>query len=294
MLGALAALGLLFFADFGALSSPAWTELYVVAHLLYFALLTWALAALPPLRRRPFAHRALAVIALVILIGTAIELIQPHFGRSASLRDLWRNLLGALAALAWMAPRYRPGWWAFRLLVLALLAAELYRPATNLWDIRQAHRQFPLLSGFETAFEDWRWSAGTLDDSVARAGRRSLRLDLVPARYSGTTLKRGFGDWTGYGHFAFSLHNPDPEPLRITVSIRDHEHFRRGGEYPDRFNRGFVLKPGWNDIVIPVEHIARAPRDRTLDMSDLAEVVIFTVDLRAPRTLYLDQVQLQP
>jgi hypothetical protein len=169
-----------------------------------------------------------------------------------------------------------------------------YEPVITLWDMSQASRQFPVLSDFETPFEARRWSSGEIDRTVARQGRASLRVLMGTEKYAGTTLKRSFGDWRGYGTFAFSLYNPDPNPLHITVSIRDEEHWRHGGEYHDRFNRGFTMKRGWNEVHIAVVEIENAPATRPLDLGRLTEVVIFTVDPPAPRVMYLDHVRLIP
>ena len=169
-----------------------------------------------------------------------------------------------------------------------------YRPVTTLWDIWQASRQFPLISDFETRFEAKRWSNGEIEDGIARHGNKSLNIALKTRKSAGTILKRSFGDWRGYSVLAFSLNNPDDQPLRITVSIRDREHFRRGGKFYDRFNRRFILKKGWNDITIPVADIRNAPSDRELDLGNLSEVVIFASDLPEPQRINLDYVRLIP
>jgi hypothetical protein len=91
-----------------------------------------------------------------------------------------------------------------------------------------------------------------------------------------------------YSALAFSIYNPDLKALSLTVSIRDREHFRRGGEYRDRFNRSFVMPPGWNDVIIPVADIENAPSGRRLELDRLKEVVIFAVELPAQRVIYLD------
>ncbi|MCC5812021.1 MAG: hypothetical protein JJU06_16820 [Ectothiorhodospiraceae bacterium] len=281
----------LFFFDTSGLERHVPNELYAFAHVGVFALLALALLHIPVLARRHFALQATVALAAIFLVGGAIELIQPHFGRQASWRDLWQNMVGAAAAIAIMAPNRR--------LLLALLPAatllvvlELYGPAATLWDRHVARQQFPMLSDFETRHEHRRWSSGTVTTEMARAGSRSLRLDLQPGRYSGTMMRRSFGDWSEFTHFRFSIYNPDIQPLILTVSIRDHAHFQRGGLYNDRFNQRYTLERGWNDISIPIETIRAAPRERQLDVSDLAEVVLFTSNLTRPRVIYLDQVML--
>ena len=175
------------------------------------------------------------------------------------------------------------------LLLFLLMVAGIMLFFLDMW---QASRQFPVLSDFETRLETRRWCSGEIDTDVARHGASSLRVALDTQKYAGTTLKRSFGDWKGFSIFAFSLYNPDPDPLRMIVSIRDEEHFRRGGEYHDRFNRAFMMAQGWNDVYIAVADIENAPSERKLELNHLSEVVIFTVDPPAPRVMYLDYVRL--
>lgn len=279
----------LFFIDTTGLDRHLPRELYAFAHVGTFALLTMALLCIPALARRHYALQTVAALVAVFLVGGAIELIQPQFGRQASWTDLRQNMVGAFAAVAVMAPTRRLRLTLAPLAVLALVL-ELYGPATTLWDRHVATQQFPVLSDFETRFEHRRWSSGTVTTDIARSGAHSLRLDLEPGRYSGTMMRRSFGDWSDYDYFRFSVYNPDVQPLLLTVSIRDHAHFRRGGLYNDRFNQRYTLEQGWNDISIPVAKIASAPRDRRLDVSDLAEVVLFTSNLAEPRLIYLDRV----
>jgi hypothetical protein len=281
----------LFFIDLDRWFGHIPSELQAFAHVAFFGLLALLLMRLPWVRARPFPPRAVQVLLIILLIGIAIELIQPLFGRSAGLRDLRQNLVGAAAAVSLYAPAgsQRRG---LAGLAAALLALELAGPGIGLWDRAVARTQFPVLGEFETRFEHRRWSSGVPDDTVARAGARSLRLELEPGRYAGTTLRRSFGDWNGYTHLEMSLYNPDEAILPLTVSIRDREHERRGGAYPDRFNGRYSIAPGWNDLRIPIAEIRAAPAERALDLADLSQMVIFTVDLEHPRRLYLDRVRL--
>ncbi len=281
----------LFFIDLDRWIGNIPAELHAFAHVAFFGLLALWLMALPRLHDQPFPLRATQVLLIILLIGIAIELLQPLFGRSAGLRDLRQNLVGAAAAISGYAAagsqrRMLAG------LAAVLLVLELTGPAIGLWDRAVARSQFPVLGDFETRFEHRRWSSGVPDDSVARAGARSLRVELEPGRYAGTTLQRSFGDWSDYTHLEMSLYNPDEAVLPLTISIRDHEHFRRGGAYQDRFNGRYLVGSGWNDLRIPIAEIRAAPAERELDLADLSELALFTVDLKHPRLLYLDRVRL--
>jgi hypothetical protein len=281
----------LFFIDLDRWIGDVPSELHAFAHVGFFGVLAWILMALPGLRARPFARRAAWVLLVVLLVSILVELVQTFFGRSAGLRDIWQNLVGAMAAVALHAPA---GAGRRRLvgIAIALLALELAGPGIGLWDRAVARTQFPVLGDFETRFEHWRWSSGVPERTRARTGSRSLRVDLEPGRFAGTTLRRSFGDWSGFAYLEMSLYNPEPEALPIVVSIRDREHFRRGGDYADRFNGQFELEQGWNDLRIPVAGIRDAPTERRLELGDLSEMVVFTADLERPQVIWLDRVRL--
>jgi hypothetical protein len=287
---------ILFFIDMKHEPGGAVYQLYGFAHLAFFILLALALSRLPDLSRRPFLSQIFIIMSVGLLVGGIIELIQPYFGPTARWRDLGVDLVGALLGIMFLAPARRG--LSRRVLTLAQIAVVAAAvmvfsgPVVTIWDMRQASKQFPVLGDFETRFETKRWSSGEIDKGIARHGESSLRVPLPVKTYSGTTLKRSFGDWRGYSTLSFSIYNPDPAPLLITVSIRDQEHFRRGGEFNDRFNRIFTMEQGWNDISIPIADIEEAPAARKLGSDHLSEVVIFTVDPPGPRAMYLDYVRL--
>jgi hypothetical protein len=286
----------LFFLDIDHGPSSAFPQLYGFAHLGFFACMAGVLSRLPAFAARKFLVQCVLIMTLVFLAGGIIELIQPFFGRAAKWRDLGIDLLGGLLGLMFLSPvRHvvKQGRLVIlQMSVLAVASAAFYMPAITLWDMGRAWRQFPVLSDFETRFEARRWSNGMVTGEIARHGERSLRVSINTEKYAGTSLVRSFGNWRGYSSLAFSLYNPDAEPLSITVSIRDEEHFRRGGDYHDRFNRAFKMEHGWNDVRIPVAEIENAPAARRLQLNQLSEVVIFTVDPPEPKVVYLDYVHL--
>jgi len=281
----------LFFIDLKRWFGEVPAELHAFAHVGVFALFAVVLMSLSRWSHWPARSRAVVVLLIILLSGALIELVQPLFGRSGSLRDVGQNLVGAAAGLSLYA---RAGMWR-RLtmsLVGILLVLALGGPALNLLDRALARTQFPILGDFESRLEHRRWSAGVPDGTIVRMGTRSLRVELEPGRYAGTMLQRSFGDWRGFAHLELSLYNPDVEPLPVTVSIRDQEHFRRGGEPQDRFDRRFTIEPGWNDLRIAIPEIRDAPAQRSLDLDDLSQMVIFTSELEYARLLYLDRVRL--
>ncbi|GAB6059658.1 VanZ family protein [Desulfonatronum parangueonense] len=292
-----AGLPLFFISSVHDASSPL-SQVNSLVHFTFFALLAWSLSRLRILSTYSFAQLAGLILAVATILGGGIELIQPYFNRTASWRDLGVNLLGACFALLFLAPqRYRLGRYLLRaaqVAVLAICLIQFYKPMTNLWDMKLAARQFPMLSDFETPFEARRWSRGVIDSGFAGHGASSLRVRLGTQYYSGTTMIRSFGDWQGYAALAMRIHNPGPGPLRMTISIRDKEHLRRGGGYHDRYNREFRLAKGWNDLSIPLENIENAPAGRRLDLSQVTSLAVFAIQMKEPRVIHLDHVRLIP
>lgn len=280
----------LFFVDLGAWRRVFAPEVHVFGHLLFFAALAWLALQLPVLRRRSFIIQAVSILIGALVLGSLIELIQPYFGRSASFRDIWQNVLGAAIAVALHAPRGRTR----RLVagaVIVILAAELHVPGTSLWDRGVARTQFPVLSDFSTPLEQRRWWRGTRDTAIARYGSASLKVELKPGRIAGTAMVRSLGDWSQYETLELSIYIPG-EPMGITISARDREHVERGKRYSDRFNRQFLLQPGWNEITIPTADIRDAPADRQQNLGEMVELAIVTTNLEQERILYVDRVRM--
>ena len=75
------------------------------------------------------------------------------------------------------------------------------------------------------------------------------RLDLPPATYSGLTLDEPFPDWTGSDRLAFTVVSDLDRPLPLSIRIHDAWHDQR---YEDRFNTVVQIRPGSNDVEIPL------------------------------------------
>ena len=283
----------LFFVDLDRWVGSVPPEVHALGHVAFFAVLAMALMALPLLRRQRFAFRAVLVLLTILAAGIAVEVAQGFLGRTASMRDLGLNLVGAMAGISLFA---RPGI-PRRVLVglaSALLVAVLAPTALDLADRAVARAQFPTLADFDTRLEHRRWSSGQPSGTIARSGSRSLRIELAPGSWPsfGTHMQRSFGDWSGYSYLELSLFNPDEEPLRLGLSIRDREHFRTGRSYRNRYATRMELDWGWNDVRIPIEDIRDGPEERPLDLNQIAELAIFAIDLEGPRVVFLDRVRL--
>jgi hypothetical protein len=240
------------------------------------------------------------VLFCVTLVGLGIEGVQVQFGRTGESSDLLRNLVGAVLALAFFGTgdSWRSGWkpTAVRTAALLFLFAAMSPFVVALADEISASRAFPVLADFETPFQLSRWESDvvlSVEKDTVRGGVGAMRVPLSTARYSKASLEFFPGDWSGASVLLASVFNPDLQPLALNIRVHDEWHDEHGQSYADRFNGVFTIKTGWNDLRIPVSDIRSGPRDRVLDLSQIAGLSFFTVELAQPRTIFIDQVELR-
>jgi len=231
--------------------------------------------------------------------GLLTEWVQAGLGRTANIGDIKRDIIGALFVLAFFSPVrmalptiYRR---ALQLCVLIIISLEIL-PITKAWaDELIARKQFPVLADFETPFEIERWESSstlTIDREIVRHGKASMKVPLSTAQYSGVALKYSPGDWRNFRILHFSVFNSAPDSLRVTVRVHDDLHVKNGQTYYDRFNTSIMLSHGWNEIEIPIERIAYAPRTRMMNLCCIRGVGIFVIKLPGPMVIYIDNVRL--
>jgi hypothetical protein len=110
--------------------------------------------------------------------------------------------------------------------------------------------------------------------------------------YSGVALEYFPGDWSGFRALEIEILNPSPESLDITCRIHDRRHEKGEQRHSDRFNKMYRLQPGWNNLRIDLEEVARAPAGRTMDLGEIRFVGLFATKLPASRTIFIDYVRL--
>jgi hypothetical protein len=54
------------------------------------------------------------------------------------------------------------------------------------------------------------------------------------------------------------------------------------------------MKSGWNRIQVPMKDVENAPIGRKMELKHITEFNLFAISLPAPRTLYLDNLTLEP
>jgi hypothetical protein len=119
-----------------------------------------------------------------------------------------------------------------------------------------------------------------------------LKLSLTTDKYSGVSLRYFDGNWAAASSLKIRLYNPDTNPLQVVCRIHDLQHSDGYEEYDDRYNRSFLLLPGWNQLEIDLNDVAQSPSGRRMDMTRIRGIGLFVVSLAAPRIIYLDDIRL--
>jgi hypothetical protein len=83
------------------------------------------------------------------------------------------------------------------------------------------------------------------------------------------------------------------ENISMILRINDMEHDLGDNNYNDRFNTRLPLTPGPNQFKLDLDRIKAAPESRSMNMQAIRRLILFTVALPEPKTLYLRDIRLE-
>jgi len=282
-------------------SSRSFKHFWDIGHIIYFALFAGLLSRWRFVARNSLTGQWTIILALTLLVGVSIELLQHGTARTPDEGDVLRDLTGSLLVLVFgsLGSALQPAGWrlSLQIIVLALSLFHLWPLTKALIDEAIARKQFPVLSDLETPFQIDRWGGRarlSVESVPSISPGKLLKLSLTTDQYSGAALDYFNGDWTSFHRLNVSLYNPDASPIQIICQIHDLQHADGHEEYEDQFNHGFLLLQGWNHIEINLDEVEHSPADRDMDMSRIRRLALFAVSLPEPRVLYLDNLRLSP
>ena len=286
----------LFFDPFGLAELRLTPFLWDLGHIpLYFAVGWFLLGYLQSHYRLKFLSLFVTLNAIAVLLGLLIEEVQQLQGRHYSFMDIYLNCLGVSLALAFHPSaefKHRVSQTILRFGVAALLLVALIPVTKHGVDWIAAKSSFPILSDFESTFELERWKGKELAIIELEGGNRVLSHQFDVTQYSSLYFNHVPGDWLGYDCFRFQVINPAEKVLHLTVRIHDRMHRESGYDYNDRFNLSVRVSPGVNDYKVTLDAVSSAPRDRSMNLEEISEVIFFTITLDEKVTLYFDNIEL--
>jgi len=232
-----------------------------------------------------------------VCFGIVTEFLQALTpDRDFEISDMIRDAIGALSFLAVAYPsrlEYRSTVRKLRAVSLGAVALAGMPIVFALILTWQMERDFPLISSLEAPWETVRWQAKEASLTRSRAyathGAYALEAHFKPGIYPGVVLEHFYGDWTGYESFSFDVFLEGSTPLAITVRIDDASHDQ---SYQDRYNKTFDLAPGSNHVSMDLQEVRSSPRGRFMDMRNITGMMVFSYNLKEPRTLFFDNFRL--
>lgn len=267
-----------------------------LGHIIYYALLALLISPFLLKRNLKQSITILILLAITLVLGIFIEVLQNGLNRTPDIGDIYRNMLGATVAILFFLPNIdfilKTGLITLRGIAIFLVMLQFVPVGLALIDEQQARVDFPVLSDLQTPLQISRWSGNTINEVVNttdRPGNSALSVTLSTSKYSGVGLKYFRKQWEPYSWFQFSVYNPSIETLKLTCRIHDKTH---NNQYLDRFNRSFLIIHGWNFIKINLKDIREAPENREMDLNKIQFVGIFATRLPQPRNILIDDLKL--
>ena len=252
---------------------------------------------------------AMRVLVCIVVLATGIEGLQWFIGRSASIGDIRKDLLGALIVYQFFYLKninesviFRTSW----LITVLWFVFELYPLTEACVDQWRKMHSLPVLADFETEAELSRWGGGIFERSpfifsVAnknteepspKVNNKSLKLFLHKGAYTGIVGRGLHHNWQGYQFLQFDIFNPNEYSLRLKVKVEDQSSMGNNMSYHNRYNGAYQLQPGKNQFRVPLAEIANAPNSRVMDMGNISRLSLFFSKLSENSFIYIDNIML--
>jgi len=293
-------LALGFFAplDFGA-DLPVWHQTLDLAHFFIFALVAWWLVVY--LRQRGSRSPYLMTFLISTAVMIAIECLQPLVGRSGSLDDVYKGVLGCLLGLAWRRWPYADLTRAGQLgLLIATLLGTVFvsaDAARQWWAVYWRSSHFPALAEFDDCaamplwlpYGEFQGKAASAECSVLpNATGRALKVNTVTGVWSGINYLAGDMDWSGYKRLVLQVYNPGPA-IKLGLRIDDS---RSRPSYRQRINVVLSVETGEHQIVLNWEQLYREVASGDFDATRIRQLHLFRYPDAAAAQFYIQKVRL--
>jgi len=290
---------LLFFLEINSYSHRLFVQLWNLGHTVLFFIGTCAFLII---RHREGVQFNLAPIVLsvtvVALLTEALQILAPT--RSFSLIDIINDLIGAVLAIIlfqFITKKISIS----KLVIISSVCIITTGSFTSnffpyIYDEWRMYQDFPIISNFENRKELTRWSGNiALNVTYAVDGHYSLRVNLSNDKYSGATLRHLPNNWQNFDKLMFSLWVE--QKTMLTLRIHDKYHVAldnpQRNQYQDRFNQAINLQQGWNHLSVSIQQIKSGPAKRSLDVSEIKSVGIFSTEPHDTDVFMIDSMVLK-
>jgi VanZ family protein len=285
---------------------PLIRELNNAAHFPLFGMLAaaifLAIRLYAPTRHQKAWHAYFLTLVAMLCISSIAEWSQQFSARDASVDDVIVNMLGSTAALsiaALMDPLlpasahrrlYRVGLVS---LAMALAAIAAFPLAVTAAALAKRDADFPCVV-CPTSWLDLRLletnGADVALDGARDTNESALRIQLQNGQFPGVSWSSPSSDWRDYDTLVLEVTNPGATPTQLTLRIDDAKH---NYDFADRFNHTIIVPSnGHLKECIPLSDLENAPKDRVMDLSQIAHIALFGNKNSHQRYFYLNYIRL--
>lgn len=248
-------------------------------------------------------------LAIAVALGVLIEFLQYFEGRPPSLFDVGTDLAGGVVGLAawsvWRRGRLQPpprgsaGGWVLATIALVALAYILWRPIEAARAYAHRAAEFPTIAEFrkplDLYFLSGEGEAGEIAEMPApwsrSPGEKALRIRSSVEHGAAVQILEPTADWRGYSVVAVDLTNPSSRPAGLTFRILDAHH---DWSDEDRLNLPVVVPARTRTTLrVALSEVQEAPARRLMDMSAIANVMLFSQRAGHPVELYVSRIWLE-
>ena len=265
-------------------------------HVPVFGLISLALLSLTPTSWQSWQRFGLALLGS-ILLGVFTEAAQIPMRRDASWEDI---IADAAGAAGFLVCAYAVGRKHIVVVISAMTAtAILLWSALPLIATTQAiaHRnsQFPVIFNGDIDAEKTFVSGMNLvmetrksktDDEVF------TQVQLIRGMGSRVEIRDLVSNWSSYSNLNLRIEVAGDKNLTLTMRVHDKLHRRGDQPHDDRYNQKLTLSPGVNVLKIPLQDIRSAPRSRSMDMTRIEALIMFSEKSDVARSFNLFKISL--
>lgn len=258
-------------------------------------------------KRHGIAADYLFSAASVLALGAAGEALQAFTDREASIGDIGRNLFGIVSFLLLYAtfdsalPSNNPlrlHKLPLRVLVVVSLLLSLWPSARDLLQVRLQRARMPWIEHFEeplthnlvSANDSARIAIEAAPSAWQRNQSRVCTITLPPQRrYGGIQIEQLPSGWQHYSQLCFETFLPAADSITMYLRLHDIHH---NNQNSDRFLCPLTIVPGVQKHCIELSAVANAPQTRTMDLQNMATLILFAPPPAESCTVYFDNLRL--
>ena len=222
---------------------------------------------------RPNVNKAILAFLACILLAVLSEAAQIPTSRDASWADIISNITGAaigLLAIPTMTRRVRLKVLS-RVLAFALLVVSCLPLMRVSADYVERNSVFPVIYN----------------------GHWPMREEFISLHGTAIDFRNLYPDWTDYQTLVVDIEVQSAKPYPLTIRVHDTQHLRGSQPRSDRFVRSFILDPGRNVINILLSEIENGPETRSLDLSRVDGLVLYSTEEPRQHSVRLHQIRLE-